>query len=215
MKMDMNRAKRVMTGWTKTFGVDGKQKAEYRSIVARFSKLGRKAEELVYDEYGNLECHKEFNSEGHITQEIHHNPDGSLNFRYSYKYDSAGNEIEQAMFFAGGQFHGRWVSTIGDGGKIAERQWRNGLDEVEVTEEYEYGMNGKAVRKTRGAVAQWLYSYDANGNLSRIRGGYYSSDEPGDIEFHYNEDGDLSEKIELYPSGSTAKSTRYKYIFWE
>lgn len=200
-----------MTGWTQKFNFGGVEIEKYKSSSTRFDASGNKIDEVIFKETGGIQIQKTFGDNGRLLEEIHYNSDGTLNFRYVYKYDEAGNEIEKEMYLKNDFLHGKWVIKRNSSGKIIEEAWLDRKNEEEITDKYEYYKNGKIVKKIRGNVADWTYSYDEKGNLISINGGYYSADETDNADFKYNEQGLLIEKIQFYSPEKIKTITIYEY----
>lgn len=212
--MNSNEVKSSMTGWTQKFDFDGAEEEKYKSSVTKFDAFGNKVEEVSFDEIGRIQVKKTFDDNGNVLEELHYNPDETLNFRYIYKYDETGNEIKRAMHLKYDHLHGEWVIKRNSSGKIIEEIWYNEKNEIEITDKYEYYENEKVVKKIRGNVANWTYTYDETGNLIAIYGGYYSADEIDNVEFKCSEQGLLIKKTKFYLIGKIKNITTYTYKFY-
>jgi YD repeat-containing protein len=119
--------------------------------------------------------------------------------------------MEDAMYLGGERFHGKWVTTLEESGKVAERSWQNRDGVVEVTEHREYDEAERLIARTRGNVAAWRYRYDSEGRLAGVTGGYHSDDEPSDTEMEYDDDGRLIRETRSFADGTVHSVTRYEY----
>lgn len=201
----------TITGSTQEFERDGTESAAYQSSLASLGEAGQRIEEIQFRPTGVVETKKVFDEQGSLQEEIAYNADGSLNFRYVVEYDEQGRERERIMFLADGSAHGRWLSSYDTAGMLVERAWFNQEGVREVAERFEYDEENRLRRKERGAVGEWTYSYDNAGRLSRIRGGYFSGDEPEDESYEYDGQGRVSRLIRFYSNGEVRSITNYKY----
>jgi len=146
-----------------------------------------------------------------LREEIVYNQDGTSNYRYEVEHDENGRELERVMLLGGGAIHGRWSSSYDEDGLLAERVWYNRDGVGEVAERYEYDDARRLRRKVRGNVAEWKYFYDADGRMVRETGGYFSSDEPSQSAYEYDEQGRVKTVTELYATGGVRSITTFEY----
>lgn len=200
-----------MTGWTQLFDESGVAQEKYRSFLAFFDENENKIEELHYNEDGIIIIKKQFNHKGKVLEEVYFNYDGSFNFKYIYTYDQEGREIEKAMYLKNDRLHDKCLHEYDKKGRIIESVWYDKEGNVEVKDEYEYDEKENVVTKLRGTVAEWTNTYDKNGKLVSITGGYFSDDEISQIHFLYDEDCRLVQKNELDYELKVKSITTYEY----
>ena len=209
--MKSPRAFSRITGRTQLFDKDGTERAAYKSSLVFLGESDRAIEEIHFGQTGNVELKKVFDAEGLLQEEIAYNADGSLNFRYVVSYDDQDREQDRTMLFDSGSLHGRWSSSYDAEGMLIERSWFNREGVKEVTERFEYDEKKRLRRKERAGIGEWTYVYDNAGRLSRIRGGYFSADEPDDESYEYDEQGRVSRMMRFYATGELRSLTTYEY----
>ncbi len=176
----MTHAKAVVHGTTRSFGLDGKPQASY---VSR---------RLFLDPNGSLE------GEERLT------PNGTVDYRLTYRRDANGRLTEQAMTFGDGSLHGRWVHHCDSQGRLVRREFFDRNNALEATETYAFEPDGRTATVMRGSICQWTNEYDASGNLVRKRGGPVSGDEMDQeyVEYEYDARHRLIRETERLPSGA-------------
>ena len=126
-------------GWEKNFPLYG----DVESVVMTEYKLEEKFGEVVrgcirdYDKYY-------FNDAGDVIKEDCYNSDGSLSYKYIYKYDSSGNMIELALYDSDGSLFEKGI--------------------------YKYDSSGNKIEEARyysdGSLSyKHIYKYDSRGNV--------------------------------------------------
>jgi len=176
----MTHAQAVVHGTTRSFGLDGKPPASY---VSR---------RLFLDPNGSLEA------EERLT------PNGTVDYRLTYRRDPNGRLIEEAMTFGDGTLHGRWVHHCDSQGRLVRREFFDRTNALEATETYAFEPDGRTATVVRGRICQWTHEYDASGNLVRKRGGPASGDEMDQdfVEYEYDARHRLIRETERTPSGA-------------
>lgn len=199
------------TGWTRTFSRDGAETSLYKSSFTEFGARDQRLEEIVFDPTSRIDKKKLFDNHGNMFEKVTYNANGSINFTQFFKYDKVGNEVEVLMYLGGERFHGKWVSTVDSNCRVIERVWYNNEGKQVVRESIEYDSKDFIYKRIRGNVAEWSYQHDDAGRLIRIVGGYFSSDDPDDMDIEYNEEAHLIKKTRYYSTGTVRSVTTYKY----
>lgn len=215
MVNDSDRNRIRITGWTQLFDTSGVALEKYMSFSAYLDENDNKTEEVHYDKDGSIKIKKLFDRKGTVSEEVHYESNGSVGYKYIFTYDESGKEIERAMHSTDGSLHRKRVHEYNTREKIDRSIWYDKDGNVEVIDEYEYKEGDGLVIITRGAVAQWTNSYDENGNIVLISGGYWSDDQLSQTKFFYSEDGRLMQKDEINGESTTRSTTTYVYTEME
>jgi YD repeat-containing protein len=195
---------------TQLFDHDGELVSSYQSSTTTLNESGEPVEKLEFAPTGIVQVKKRFGPKGLLAEETAYNPDGSVNFRNVFSYDDQ-RERESEMRLSDGSVHGRWSNSYNEAGKLIERVWMNRDGVKEVTETSAYDEHGRLIRKARGNVAEWRYSYDDRGRLAQVTGGHFSDDEPDNLRYQYDDEGRVSKITALYPSGEVRSLTTCQY----
>lgn len=196
---------------TQLFDHDGELISSYQSSITTLNESGELVEELKFGPTGIVQIRKRYGPKGLLAEETVYNPDGSINFRNLFSYNDQGREREAEMRFSDDSVHGRWSSSYDEAGKLVARVWMNRDGVKEVTETSEYDENGRLIRKAKGNVAEWRYSYDDQSRLAQVTGGHFSDDEPDNLRYEYDDESRVSKITALYPSGEVKSLTTYQY----
>jgi hypothetical protein len=202
---------RKIIGWTQEYR-SGKERGDrFRSFVAELDDKGDTLQEADSTSDGKLLAERTFAPPGRLSEERCYRPDGTLNFKNLFRYDLAGRKSQTVMYTAGGEILGRWISRYDGAGRLERETRLNGRGEMEVEDQYEYRDGGRTVTKTRGSVAAWTSTHDANGKLLTVRGGYFSADEADDSALEYDDHGRLTKKTAYSSPGVVRRITTYSY----
>ena len=117
-------------------------------VVMTEYKLEDKFGEVVRG--GILDCRKYyFNDAGDVIEEAGYNSDGSLSYKWIYKYDSSGNKIEEAWYDSDGSLFVKYIYKYDSTGNMIE----------------------SAVYESDGSLgSKWIYKHDSSGNVIEATG---------------------------------------------
>jgi len=185
----MTHGQIVVTGTTRSFGLDGKPSATY---VSR---------RLFLD------------ANGSVAAEERLTPNGAIDYRLTYRRDANGQLTEETMTFGDGSLHGRWVHHCDGQGRLVRREFFDRNNALEVTEDYAFEPGGRTAKVVRGRIGQWTNEYDGGGNLVRKRGGPASGDDLDQerVEYEYDAQHRLIREIERTPSGAVKCELNFSY----
>ena len=133
-----------------------------------------------------------FNEKGNKLEENWFNPDGRLDFKWTYKYDDKGNKIELNSFNHDGSLDSKFTFKYDDKGNQIEQNWFNPDGRLDF---------------------KWTYKYDDKGNQIEENG--FNSD--GRLSFKstykYDDKGNKIEENSFNPDGSLYYKATYKYTY--
>jgi len=180
-----------------------------RSITRKEHAL--KAGKLQKD--GTTQSVQEFDEKGHKTKEVWFEPDGRVQYTQTFKYDDAGNPLQQA--FLSDTMNTLTTHTYDDQGKeTASESLSDG--KVDMKFLYEYDDKGRKTLMTRhdggGALdAKFVYKYDDQGNLKQ----QIIHDASGKVTektvSRYNAAGKVKETTTLGGDGKPRSQSNYTY----
>ena len=169
------------------FNIKGDVKSiKYRAYDAtvRFGEI-EKENRKYYDE-------AYFNDEGNQVETIFYNPDGGINWKYTYEYDEEGNNVRVIEYKSDGSINSKYTSEYDEEG--------NQVGMIK------YKSDGSIDRK-------YTNEYDEEGN--QVETIFYMSD--GKIRwkdtYEYDEEGNEVEKITYDSDGSIDYKYTYEYEF--
>jgi hypothetical protein len=148
------------------------------------------------EQEGTTQSIQEFDAKGNKTKETWYEPDGDVDYTQTFKYDDAGNSLEQA--FASDTMNTLAKHTYdGEGKETASESHSDGKLDMKFL--YEYDDKGRKVLMTRHDAAgnldaKFVYKYDDHGNLEK--------------EIQYDAGGNVTEKISTrYIAAGKVKET--------
>ena len=159
-----------------------------------------------------------FNEKGNKLEENFFNSDGSLNSKYTYKYDDKGNKIELNSFNSDGRLSSKLTYKYDDKGNIIELNSFNPDGKLDFKLTYKYDDKGNQIESnyfnSDGSLnSKYTYKYDDKGN--QIESNYFNSD--GMLyyknTYKYDDKGNKIEKNLLNSDINLDDKYTYKYTY--
>ncbi|MBR6695630.1 MAG: protein kinase [Oscillospiraceae bacterium] len=164
------------------------------NVIPEYDLNGNKAKEKYLREDGTLDYYYtyEYDSDGNLIKESCYFGNGMLD--HVYEYDSNGNKIKENRYFGNGTLNDVYEYDS-NGNKIKEsRYYSDGTLNYYLI--YEYDSDGNKIKESsyneEGAFIYYCtYEYDLNGN--KIKQSYYDSDGTLDwyLIYEYDSNGNL------------------------
>ena len=181
--------------------LNGKVKSIREIPYEAVEKFGEVAKGDALDIIGeNLQI--TFNEKGNKLEENSFNSDGSLNSKYTYKYDDKGNKIESNLFNSDGRFSGMLTYKYDDKGNQIEANSFNSDGSLFSKYTYKYDDKGNQIEKnyfnSDGRLFyKYTYKYDDKGNKieSNLLNSDVNLDDKYTYKYTYDQQGNWIQRI--------------------
>ena len=159
-----------------------------------------------------------FNEKGNKLEENWFNPDGRLDFKWTYKYDDKGNKIELNSFNHDGSLDSKFTFKYDDKGNQIELNWFNPDGRLDFKWTYKYDDKGNQIEEngfnSDGRLSfKSTYKYDDKGN--KIEQNSFNPDGSlgSKYTYKYDDKGNKIEENSFNPDGSLYYKATYKYTY--
>lgn len=162
---------------------------------------------------GQLMTEREYGQDGRLEREVWYEMDGSEDTYYLFDYDENGRTTAKRMYDSDGTRGPYFLYDYDTNGNlIRENNYRSDDSLADYTE-FQYDANGNKIRAdwyVGGTLGSYTtYEYGAGGDLAKEL--YCTAEGRIEIEYLYDENGNLIQKTQYEEDGSVFSKYAYEY----
>lgn len=165
-------------------------------------------------------CVIENNADRKLVKRIIYENGDVREYNYVYTYDSSGKVTERTLYYSDGTINSTVVYSYDDQGNLTEEFGAIGEEQAS-SYSYSYDSQGRVLNEWRRYYGDIEYSYDSQGKLvkeTHYENALYSMLDLGAdgvtkwYDYHYDEQGNLTEKIQHINDAVKDMTDREEYI---